>query len=242
MVKENLRRSHFLPGKIRDLATILSLVLTLTNVHHAQEIVKFTGSDGKRIYSNTEEIYRLIGKLKLIEPSKMIVQGQPTEPDPQIEKLIRQVSEQHGVDPELVRAVAKAESNFNPYAVSYKGAQGIMQLLPGTAKRFGVSNVFDPKQNIEGGVKFLKFLIGMFPDNLPRILAAYNAGENAVVKYRGIPPYRETQAYVRRISGAYNNKNGLLMAANQDDNQNKIVSYKDQMGRVVYTNLESAYR
>lgn len=226
--------------KIRTFATILGFVLWITNVHLAQEIVKFTGSDGKRIYSNTEEIYRLIGKPKLIAPPKMVMKAQSTEPDPQIEKLIRQVSEQHGVDPELVKAVAKAESNFNPYAVSYKGAKGIMQLLPGTAKRFGVSNVFDPKQNLEGGVKFLKFLIEMFPDNLPRILAAYNAGEIAVIKYRGIPPYRETQAYVRKISQGYNNKNGLLMAANQD--QNKIVSYKDQMGRTVYTNLESAYR
>jgi hypothetical protein len=90
-----------------------------------------------------------------------------------------------------------------------------MQLIPETAKRFGVTNVFDAKQNIEGGVKFLKFLMGMFPNNLPYILAAYNAGENAVLKYKGIPPYQETQAYVRKISQAYSKKGSFLVASNQ---------------------------
>ena len=160
----------------------------------------------------------------------------------QIEKWIQEISEQQGVDPELVKAVAKTESNYNPYAVSNKGALGLMQLIPETAKRFGVTNVFDAKQNIEGGVKFLKFLMGMFPNNLPYILAAYNAGENAVLKYKGIPPYRETQAYVRKISQAYSKKGSFLVASNQSAADRRITTYRDNSGRVVYSNVDSAYR
>ena len=160
----------------------------------------------------------------------------------QIEKWIQEISDQQGVDPELVKAVAKTESNYNPYAVSNKGALGLMQLIPETAKRFGVTNVFDAKQNIEGGVKFLKFLMGMFPNNLPYILAAYNAGENAVLKYKGIPPYRETQAYVRKISQAYSKKGSFLVASNQSAADRRITTYRDNSGRVVYSNVDSAYR
>jgi soluble lytic murein transglycosylase-like protein len=156
-----------------------------------------------------------------------------------IDNLIYQISERHGVDPDLVKAVARVESNYNPYAVSRRGAQGIMQLIPETARRFGVSNIFDARQNIEGGVKFLKFLMEMFPNNLPYILAAYNAGENAVLKYRGIPPYRETQAYVRKTTHLYNKKAPFLTAKNESDGS--IVRYCDKAGRVVYSNVGSAY-
>lgn len=205
-----------------------------------QEIIKVSTADGRRIYSNTEEVYRLIDIPPKQTSAPLVLLDERSEPSPEIEKLIREISESHGVDPDLVRAVVKAESNFNPRAVSQKGALGLMQLIPETAKRFGVTNVWDPKQNIEGGVKFLKFLMGMFPENLPHILAAYNAGENAVVKHRGIPPYRETQEYVRKITRLYNKKGNLLIASNQPEQ--RIVSYRDSSGRVVYSNLDSAYR
>ncbi len=219
---------------------LFSLLVIFESVHQGQEIVKFSSSNGQRVYSNTEEIYKLVSKPVTAETPKLVPLGEKAEPSPEIEKLIREISEHHGVDPELVKAVAKTESNFNPRAVSNKGAFGVMQLIPGTAKRFGVTNVWDPKQNIEGGVKFLKFLMGVFPDNLPHVLAAYNAGENAVVKYRGVPPYEETRAYVRRITQMYNKKGSFLIAANQPIQP--IVSYRDAAGRVVYSNLESAYR
>ena len=177
------------------------------------------------------------GQLAKIDP-KLIVLDQNAEPSLEIEKLIQEISQRHGVDPELVKAVAKPESNFNPRAVSHKGALGIMQLIPETAKRFGVANVWDPKQNIEGGVRFLKFLIGMFPDNLPYILAAYNAGENAVLKYRGIPPYRETQAYVRKITQVYKGDHFLIVSSQPE----RIVSYRKDSGRVVHSNLDNAFR
>jgi soluble lytic murein transglycosylase-like protein len=213
--------------------------------HQAQEIVRFASSEGKRIYSNTEEIYRLVKTDRVTEKARLVPLDDKSHVAAQleqIEKWIHEISEQHGVDPELVKAVAKTESNFNPYAVSNKGALGLMQLIPDTAKRFGVTNVFDARQSIEGGVKFLRFLMGMFPDNLPYILAAYNAGENAVLKYKGIPPYRETQAYVRKISQAYSKKGSFLVASNQSAADRRITTYRDNSGRVVYSNVDSAYR
>jgi soluble lytic murein transglycosylase-like protein len=215
------------------------LLLAFEGTYQGQEIVKFSASDGKRIYSNTEEIYRLIPGAVTLKTPRLAPLNEKSDTPLEIEKLIREISEQHGIDPELVKAVVKTESNFNPRAISHKGAHGLMQLVPDTAKRFGVANVWDPKQNIEGGVKFLKFLMSMFPDNLPYVLAAYNSGENAVLKYRGVPPYPETQAYVRKITQTYNKKGNLLIASNQTE---PIVSHRDNSGRVVYSNLDGTYR
>jgi Transglycosylase SLT domain len=112
---------------------------------------------------------------------------------------IRESSERHGVSRELVEAVIQVESAFNPLAVSRRGAQGLMQLMPETARALGVQNVFDPRENIEGGVRHLRHLIIRFPGDLPRALAAYNAGEGAVDSSQGIPPYAETRGYVRKV-------------------------------------------
>jgi soluble lytic murein transglycosylase-like protein len=109
----------------------------------------------------------------------------------------------YGVDPVLVRAVIQVESNFNPQCVSNKGARGLMQLMPETAKRYGIRNIFDPEENIRGGVRELAELLEMFHDDLPRALAAYNAGQGAVLKYAGIPPYSETMTYVKRAMSVY---------------------------------------
>ena len=104
-----------------------------------------------------------------------------------------------GVDPSLLRAVIHAESAFNPNALSRVGAQGLMQLMPATARRFGVANAFDASQNIRGGVQYLAFLLKRFNGDLSLAAAGYNAGEGAVDKYRGVPPYNETQRYVQRV-------------------------------------------
>lgn len=113
--------------------------------------------------------------------------------------LIIKASEKHNVEPALIKAIIKAESNFNHRAVSRKGAKGLMQLMPATASSLQVKDSFHPENNIEGGVKYLRYLLNYFNGNLPLALAAYNAGENAVIRHRGIPPYRETQVYVRRV-------------------------------------------
>jgi soluble lytic murein transglycosylase-like protein len=116
-----------------------------------------------------------------------------------IDDHIKEVAARHGVRADLVAAVIEAESDFNPRAVSRRGARGLMQLMPKTAKRLGVADPFDPKENIEAGVKHLRAMMDRFDNNIPLALAAYNAGEVAVIKYRGVPPYRETRAYVKRI-------------------------------------------
>ena len=112
---------------------------------------------------------------------------------------IETVSEVFGVDAALIRAVMHAESWFQPDAVSHAGAQGLMQLMPATAQRFGVANVFDPLDNITGGAAYLAWLLQEFEGDLTRVIAAYNAGENAVRRHGGIPPFPETREYVRRV-------------------------------------------
>jgi hypothetical protein len=114
-------------------------------------------------------------------------------------EIITAVSEAHGVDPLLVRALIQVESGYRPRARSHKGAMGLMQLMPATAKQYKVRNAFDPRANIEAGIKHLKSLIDRFGGRLDLSLAAYNAGEGAVQKFNGIPPYRETRNYVSRI-------------------------------------------
>ncbi len=120
----------------------------------------------------------------------------------QFDAFIERYSLHYGVDPILVRAVIQVESNFNPNCVSNKGARGLMQLMPGTARDFGVKQLHDPEQNIRGGIAYLAFLLEMF-DDLPRVLAAYNAGQGAVQRYGGIPPYEETSTYVKRAMTVY---------------------------------------
>lgn len=112
---------------------------------------------------------------------------------------IRELANRYGVSQTLVSAVARAESSFNPYAVSRKGAVGIMQLMPDTARLYGVENRFNAHENLEAGVRHLKYLNKRYNGNLPLILAAYNAGEEAVRKHKGVPPFRETRQYIQRV-------------------------------------------
>ncbi len=113
--------------------------------------------------------------------------------------MIRRASERYSVNWTLVKAVIKAESNFNPTAVSRKGAKGLMQLMPVTANALGINDPFDPEENLRGGVSYLRYLLDLFQGDLRLALAAYNAGENAVFQYNGVPPYKETRTYVQRV-------------------------------------------
>jgi soluble lytic murein transglycosylase-like protein len=127
-----------------------------------------------------------------------------TTGDARIDALIVESGVRNGIDPVLIYALMHQESSFKRGAISVKGARGLMQLMPATAARFGVTNIYDPRQNIEGGTRYLRFLLNAFDGDIALTLAGYNAGEGAVLKYgRRIPPYRETQEYVRRITQRY---------------------------------------
>ena len=143
---------------------------------------------------------------------------------------IGEAANRYGVDPGLVQSVIRFESAFNPWAVSRKGARGLMQLMPQTASSLGVRDTFNPRQNIDGGVRHLRGLIDRYGGNLPLALAAYNAGAQAVDLYRGIPPYPETQLYVRRILSLYGSSSGA-------GTPQIIYRYEDSQGTVVYTNI-----
>ncbi len=115
------------------------------------------------------------------------------------DRLINTTARRYRIDPMLVKAVMHVESAFDPRATSQRGARGLMQLMPETARRYGVRNIYDPAQNVRGAVRYLRYLMRRFNSNTPLVLAAYNAGEDAVVRYRGMPPYSETQSYVQRV-------------------------------------------
>jgi len=121
------------------------------------------------------------------------------QPAAAMTSAVEQIAAAHSLPPELIHSVIQVESNYNPFAISPKGALGIMQLVPSTARRFGVADVFNPLDNIQGGARYLKYLLDLYHGNYPLALAAYNAGEEAVARYGGVPPYPETQNYVIEV-------------------------------------------
>jgi soluble lytic murein transglycosylase-like protein len=123
-------------------------------------------------------------------------EAEPVAPPPGLDEAVRRIAAENSLSPQLIHSVIKVESNYNPHAISNKGALGLMQLIPATARRFGVSDVFNPIQNIQGGAKYLRYLLDLYSNDYPLALAAYNAGEAAVARYGGIPPFAETQNYV----------------------------------------------
>lgn len=174
---------------------------------------------GQRIhvtgYERVGDIVRLTMSGGTMEiPADLVAQVDPEDTflpvkikllDVPFAKFISDSARLHGVDPELVASVIAVESNFNPDAVSWRSARGLMQLMPQTAARFGVTRIFDPQQNIEAGTRYLKELLLRYNGDLALTLAAYNAGPDRVEHYRNVPPYRETRDYVRRVTEKYRN-------------------------------------
>jgi soluble lytic murein transglycosylase-like protein len=186
------------------------------------QIVRYQGPDG-RLYFTNLPLPPASGATAVTRPAHAT---RLTTQAP-VFSLIQRLAQQYSVDPQLVRAIITVESNFDPHAVSRAGAQGLMQLMPDTAARYRVEDPFDPHANIEGGIRYLRDLLRLFPSDLRHVLAAYNAGEGAVQQYGGIPPYPETQRYVERVLALYG------VAAPPP--QGKIYRYRTASGSILLT-------
>lgn len=157
---------------------------------------------------------------------------------PGLGEYIERVAGEHGIDPRLVHAIIEVESAWDPWVVSRKGAVGLMQLLPETGRRFGAANLLNPQENIAAGVRYLRFLLDQFPDDLDHALAAYNAGENNVWDWGGVPPYRETEQYVERIRALYGDGSGQSANGRASPlNSGRIYQEVDEGGRTVFANF-----
>lgn len=152
---------------------------------------------------------------------------QSTAPKPiDVNAAVEAASRTHFIDPDLIASVIHAESRFNPRAVSPKGAQGLMQLMPGTASKLGVTDAFDPNANVDGGTRYLRELLLKYDDDLIKALAAYNAGPHRVDQYRGVPPYRETRQYVANIIRDFNRKKLAQTQAKSTSPRSSVPSTK----------------
>jgi soluble lytic murein transglycosylase-like protein len=205
--------------------------------------VSGSGKNHKRVAAETENTRETAAR-----PSSRSVAPSPASPasiPSAYLDIINSACDRHGVDPSLVHAIVKVESDFDAYAVSRRGAMGLMQLMPQTAVDMNIKNSFNPTENIDGGVKYLRYLIDRYEGNLSLALAAYNSGETAVKRWGTVPPFKETQNYVKRILQIYNGGNGpfvtrytiymgygedgaLLITDNPSNHQGKKLKRKTQ--------------
>jgi len=229
------------PAILFAAAAFLSFAGALGQPAKAQ-IAKASNNDGRMLFVNAEPptVLKLPRRPRAIFlPAEVSLMG-TKRPAMDLnrdgaEKLVREAAERHNVDPALIRAVIETESNWNAGAVSRKGAVGLMQLIPTTAQRFGVNDLFSPQQNVDAGVRYLKALLERYNGNLELALAAYNAGEGAVDRAHGIPRFRETRDYVQRVQSAYFRPgSGRLDGA--FINPHAIRKTSDPAGRVIFTN------
>ncbi|NOR53158.1 MAG: transglycosylase SLT domain-containing protein [Candidatus Aminicenantes bacterium] len=147
--------------------------------------------------------------------------------------IIKEIAKEYDLEPALIHSIILIESDYDPRAVSNKGAMGLMQLMPATAEHYGVKNPFDPRENIMGGTKYLKDMCKLYYNSTDHVLAAYNAGQTAIKKYGGIPPYPETINYIEKVKATY--RHSIIRV------RTKIYKYIDSSGRVVLTNDRSLY-
>jgi soluble lytic murein transglycosylase-like protein len=199
----NKRRNHGCRRAL--LALITSLGVCVPGVATADIFVYESASGSKLItdHRRSEPGYRLIKVYKTDPPATAPTAWTPRPMDSPFDALILDTARSVDIDPALIKAVMQVESAFDRYAISRKGASGLMQLMPGTADRYGVQSVFDPGQNVTAGARYLRDLLTLFDGDTRLALAGYNAGENAVTRHGGIPPFAETRAYVEKVMGLY---------------------------------------
>ncbi len=204
-----------------------------------EKFYKYIDSNGEVVYCNRKPKNVSSKKIKVyeIKRDRRDLMQFDNERYNRYDDIIRKYSKKYGVDFNLIKTVILVESNFNPNAVSPKGAIGLMQLLPDTALRFGVDDPYDPDQNIRGGTKYLKYLIKMFDGNLRLVLSAYNAGENLIKRINKIPNYRETKRYVKKIIEIYGSETVPVNANYVYKRKKKFYKYYDENGVLVLTNV-----
>jgi soluble lytic murein transglycosylase-like protein len=232
-------RRHWLPAALAAWGTIALLGAPPA----AGQITSYVDENGKRVFVNAEPPARQPAGRGVALATRSRGAGslpagaanREIPPRSELERLAAEAAERHKLDPALIRAVIETESAWDPLAVSYKGAQGLMQLIPATADRFGVADPFDPTQNLEGGVKYLRWLLERYGGNLEHALAAYNAGEGAVDRAGGVPRISETVAYVQKVTERYfrpdSGRNETVMNIKRP-----VYRLTDERGRIIFTN------
>jgi len=221
------------------IAVILLLIWTAAEA----DIYKYVGEDGVVLYTDAP-FGKKTEKIKKEKNNKESVPYAKTESSTSSKKhkdsyhpIINKKAKEHDIDPSLVTAVIKAESNGNPYAVSRKGAMGLMQLMPMTASDLQVRNPFDPEENIDGGTRYLRYLIEKFNGNLTLALAAYNAGPKTVERYGSVPPISETRQYVKRVLALYNGKTDISSELYKAKKTEPIYKIIMEDGTILFTNF-----
>jgi len=225
-----------MPGK-NLLALLLATVALALFGHYGygQALYSYTDESGVRIFTN----------IAPTDPtSDLLITGSLPSPAPfdantdsrSLDAIIEKYANYYHLDPSLIRSIIKTESGFNPKAVSPKGARGLMQLMPETAKRLGVENSFDPEQNIHGGVRYFRSLLDTFDNNLVLSLAAYNAGENLVQRLGRVPKIKETRDYIQSVTKLYG-KNDLSTQAQEDSRYSQTFRFYDDSGTLHLTNI-----
>jgi len=220
-----LKNGHTLSGDISKLPK------GQISVSRLGSLIKFSKNEIARIQYNKKS---LVEKKTEVDDFLKLLKAVPDYKKPKSERfdsLISKASEKEGLDSLLIKAVVEVESGFDPKGLSCKGAQGLMQLMPSTARSLGIKNAYDPAENIKGGSRYLRKMLDLFDGDIKLALAAYNAGPNAVKKYGRIPPYRETQRYVKKVLNCYENNKDAFNKIQAD-----FYEYKDQKGCLYLSN------
>ncbi len=215
--------------KIKEAIGLVLLILSMTFIPQTgeAEIYQFIDQYGTLHFTN-------VPTDRHFQP--LLVTRPPALSYSRLKNTIYKTGRQYRVDPHLIRAVIKVESDFDPWAVSPAGAQGLMQLMPETASALSVINPFDPEENIDGGTRYLRYLLTLFQGNTKLAVAAYHAGEKMIQRYGGIPPVQQTQEYVKKVMKTYRSYKDVEQA------NEKIYRVVTPEGQVIYTNRPITYR